>query len=388
LYAVLGVAKDAPSGEIKRAYKKLARKYHPDLNKDNPAAEEKFKEVSHAFEILGDEEKRKLYDEFGEMSTRPGFDAEKARQYKQWTAGGGGGGGRGFSGFEGFGGFGGFRSGAQARSGGGAGDVFGDLFGSMFRGGSTTRAGPRPRQGGDIESELELDLLKALRGGEVQLSLNLPETCDACAGTGSQGGKKPCPACGGSGTQSVDRGFMNMQVPCQACGGSGQAAGPPCPKCGGSGQKTTVKRLKVKIPAGVKDGAKIRLGGKGQPGRSGGPAGDLYLKIRTRPHRLLRRQGDDLHLKVPVTVAEAVAGSTIQVPTLHGSVKLKVPAGSQSGQKLRLKGKGAPRAGGGRGDLFVELQVALPQKTSRKLKDLAKEIESLYPGDVRSDIRL
>jgi molecular chaperone DnaJ len=385
-YEVLGVSKDASAADIKKAYKKLARKYHPDLNKDNPEAEEKFKDVSRAFEVLGDEEKRKLYDEFGEVSTRPGFDPEKARQYQQWSAGPGQGGpsggfGGGFGGFEGF----------SSAGGGGVEDMFGDIFGSVFRGGGarrTRRAGPTPSKGGDIESELDLDLLTALRGGEINISLALPQTCQTCNGAGSKEGTRTCPACGGTGTRQVGRGMMNMEVPCQTCGGTGQAPGPPCPTCGGSGQVRKPTRLKVKVPAGVKDGARIRLGGKGQPGRQGGPPGDLYLKVSIKPHPRLRREGDNLYMTVPVTVSEAVSGASIDVPTLHGSVKLKVPPRSQSGQKLRLRGKGAPRSNGGRGDLFVELQVVLPESETEQLEELAKKLQALYKGDVRRQVRL
>jgi len=197
-----------------------------------------------------------------------------------------------------------------------------------------------------------------------------------------------CPACGGTGTRQVGRGMMNMEVPCQTCGGTGQAPGPPCPTCGGSGQVRKPTRLKVKVPAGVTDGARIRLGGKGQPGRQGGRPGDLYLKVSVQPHPRLRREGDNLYMTVPVTVSEAVSGASIDVPTLHGSVKLKVPPHSQSGQKLRLRGKGAPRSNGGRGDLFVELQVVLPEGETEQLEELAKKLQALYKGDVRRQVRL
>lgn len=376
-YQVLGVNRDARTADIKKAYKRLARKFHPDLNKDNKKAEERFKEISQAFDVLGDPEKRKLYDEFGEASLRTGFDPERARQYQQWE--GQYGRARGGPGHNPFSGFGetGFNE-----------DMLGDLFGSVFSGRSRTAA--RASRGADIESELELDLVTALKGGEINISLVLPTACTQCRGSGTAGGTSgPCSACGGTGSRNMGQGFLKVNLPCQACGGTGQSPGPPCPTCGGSGGMNKPNRLKVKIPAGVTDGDKIRLSGKGGPGQRGGATGDLYLVVKTRPHPLLRRDGDKVIMRLPVTVPEVVRGASIKVPTLSGQVTLKIPPSSQNGQKLRLKGKGAPRKRGrGRGDMIVELNVVLPKSGSGELKELADEMERFYPDDVRRDVKL
>lgn len=381
-YQVLGVAKNAKAAEIKKAYKRLARKYHPDLNKGNKNAEERFKEISQAFDILGNEEKRKLYDEFGEASLRTGFDAEKARQYQQWSSRfGGAGAGSG----PGFNPFGGYEQTDFGSSGFGE-EMFGDLFGSVFRGAGHAA---RSARGGDIETQLELDLVTALRGGEINISLVLPSACARCRGSGTAGGSTgPCSACGGSGSRNMGQGFLKVKLPCQACGGTGQSPGPPCPACGGSGEVSQPNHLKVKIPAGVADGDKIRLGGKGQPGHHGSAAGNLYLVVKTRPHPLLRREDDSIVIRLPVTVAEAVRGASITVPTLDGQVTLKIPPGSQNGQKLRLKGKGAPVKGGrGRGDMIVELNLVLPERRSSELEALADRMEPFYSGNIRGDIK-
>ena len=383
-YEVLGVSKNASQEEIRKAYKRLARKYHPDLNKDNPEAEERFKEISQAFEILGNEEKRKLYDEFGHIAFKPGFDPEKARQYKQWQSASS-------SGFDPFVHF----EASSGYEGGGFGPDIEDLLGSIFGGrpGRTrssrrTRRAPRPAKGQDLESTIELDLLQALRGGTVELHVEAPQVCPSCGGTGHKGSPQVCPVCGGAGTRSLGAGPLNLRVPCEACGGTGQTQGPVCETCGGRGFVTRPQRLKVKIPAGVRDGDKIRLAGKGLPGRDGGPPGDLYLTVKLKPHPVLRLEGDDLYMKVPITVTEAILGGTITVPTPTGNVRVKIPKGAQSGTKLRLRGKGAPKKGGGRGDMFVELQVVVPKRGGKPLEEAAKKIGEFYDSDVRAGLAL
>ncbi len=376
LYEILGVSKTASAAEIKKAYKKLARKYHPDLNKGDPKAEERFKEINQAFDVLGDEEKRKLYDEFGELSLKPGFDADKARQYQQWhSASGAGSGADPFFHFE---------------SGGGnmGPDVIEDLFGSLFTGGRP-RAGRRQARsrGGDIEASVELDLMKAIEGGQVELTVSIPKPCPSCNGTGSSGPARICPICHGSGSRSLGGG-IGIKIPCEACGGTGQASGPPCPTCNGSGQVAEPQRLKVKIPPGLRDGDRVRLAGKGMPGKRGGPNGDLYVEVHFKPHPFLRLEGDDLFMKLPITVREAVLGASVTVPTPSGSVRLKIPAGAQTGQRLRLKGKGARRRGSGRGDLFVELQVMVPDRRDEELQKALDTLERHYSKDVRSAISL
>jgi molecular chaperone DnaJ len=392
-YSILGVSRSASDDEIKKAYKKLARKYHPDLNKDS-SAEDKFKEVNAAFEILGNPEKRKMYDEFGEDAEHMGFDPEKARQYRAWSqnfgrgggAGGGFGGaagaGGGFQDVGGFGGFGGF---------GGLGDIFGDVFGGGGGAGPGQKRGrrsPRPQRGADVTSAITVDLLDALRGTEIEFRGNLPSACNTCGGSGRSptAQRSACRQCGGSGNLQVGG---NMRISCPACGGSGQEQHLACETCGGRGAVYQPSRIKVKIPKGVPDGGKIRLGGKGEPGIHGGPAGDLILTVNVRPHPKLRREGSDLYLTVPITVPEAVEGGPVEVPTLDGSVRLTVPPGSQSGQRLRLKGKGAPQPRGqGRGDLYVELSVRVPESIDPSAKEAVEKLAPLYEKDVRADLTL
>ncbi len=357
LYEVLGVSKDASAAEIKKAYKRLARKYHPDLNKGDAQAEERFKEINQAFDVLGDKEKRKLYDEFGEISLKPGFDAEKARQYQQWQSSAGSAG----AGADPFFHFGGGGPGMGS-------DVLEDLFGSIFSGQQGRSRRPRRAKGGDVDASVELDLSHAIEGGTVELTVTVPKTCPSCHGSGTKGPARVCPVCRGTGRRSLGRSSIGIQIPCEACGGTGQSPGDPCPTCYGTGQVTEPKRLKVKIPPGIREGDKIRLAGKGQPGANGGPNGDLYLEIHFKPHPFLRLEGDDLYMKLPITVSEAVLGATIRVPTPTGTVRLKIPAGAKTGQKLRLRGKGARKRGSGRGDLFVELEIQAPDQRDTELE--------------------
>jgi molecular chaperone DnaJ len=376
LYQILGVSRGESEDEVKKAYKRLARKYHPDLNKD-ANAEEKFKEINSAFEVLGNPEKRKMYDEFGEDAERMGFDPEKARQYRAYSSHlGGGGGGQGFGqdfGQDFGGGFGGL---------GGLGDIFGQFFGRGGR--ARTR---RPQAGANVASKITIDLLESLRGAEIELNANLPSPCTTCSGSGKSphATRGPCGQCGGSGTLSIGGG--RIQTSCPACGGSGQAEVLACHTCGGRGATYQPTRLKVRIPAGVADGGKIRLGGKGEPGIHGGPPGDLIITVRLRPHPFLRREDDDLYLTLPITVPEAVAGATVEVPTLSGAVNLKIPPGSQSGQRLRLRGKGAPSPRGGeRGNLYVELAIQVPDQLDDATRQAAEQLASHYTTNVREKL--
>jgi molecular chaperone DnaJ len=371
-YEILGVSKDASAEAIKKAYRKLARRWHPDLNPGNKEAEQRFKEISAAYDCLGSEEKRRLYDEFGEEGLRTGFDAEKAREYKKWgdfqqqagTAGG-----------ESFGRYHSYE------------DVFGDLFG-FGRDASFQTAGAR--RGRDLEHEMTIDLVSALRGFETELSMQKPLACDACRGSGMdpKAGMTPCTACGGSGRLNVAKGPMQFTKACPRCKGHGQV-GKPCARCGGSGQGVGTERIRVTIPRGVKEGSRVRVAGKGEPGSNGGPAGDLYLVLAISPHPILKREGDDLHMEVPVTVGEAMAGGTIRIPTVEGPVNLKVPPGSQSGQTLKLRGKGAvnPKTGE-RGDLLVRLIVKVPRTDDREVLESVKKMERYYGEDVRGGLRL
>jgi molecular chaperone DnaJ len=367
LYAELGVKKTASAEEIKKAYRKLARKYHPDVNPGNRDAEERFKRISFAHDVLSDPAKRTIYDEFGAEGLQAGFDAERARQFKRGGAGGGFGG----PGFEeaGVGGYSSFE------------DILGDLFGQ--RGRSAAARGP------DLESELEIELLDAVRGTSATISLRKPVPCDSCHGSGAEGEPTTCPDCQGAGQVRVGPGPVSFNRRCPRCQGTGRVSLRPCPACGGTGTVERAERLRVKIPPGVDDGSRIRLAGKGGAGAGGGPPGDLYIVTRVRPHPLLERRGLDLSLALPVTVGEAMEGATVTVPTPDGDVKLKIPPGSQSGSRLRLRGKGVPAMkGGGRGDMYVVLQVQIPPDGDERVRDAVRVLEESYGRGPRADLRL
>jgi len=374
-YEILGIPRDASRDAVKKAYRKLARKWHPDLNPGNAEAEQKFKDISCAYDALGSEEKRKLYDEFGEEGLQAGFDAEKAREYKQWGAdfqqqAGRGGGGTGFGQYHSYE------------------DLFGDLFGYGGGGGGFQEAGPS--RGRDAEHEMTIGLLEALRGFETELVMQKPGECVACHGSGLDSGAKmtTCQACGGSGRLNVAEGPMQFTRPCPRCGGHG-TTGKPCSTCGGSGRVMAEERIRVTIPPGVREGSRVRVAGKGEPGRQGGAAGDLYLLVHVKPHPLLKREGDNLHMDVPVTVHEIMAGGSITVPGVDGPLKVKIPPKSQSGQTLRLKGKGALNTKSRKhGDLMVRLIVKVPRTDDPKALKAAGEMEALYQGDVRENLRL
>jgi molecular chaperone DnaJ len=378
-YSILGVSKTSTQEEIKKTYRKLARKWHPDLNPGNEEAEQKFKDISRAYEALGNEEKRKLYDEFGEEGLQSGFDADKAREYKSWSSGfqqQAGEGGAFYGGGAGFGQYSSYE------------DLFGDLFGHGASGGGFGSRGPA--RGRDIEHEMTIDFLNALRGFETELSMQKTLTCSTCHGSGQAPGSKmtTCSACGGSGRLNVAEGPMQFTRACPRCGGHGQT-GTPCQQCGGSGQVIGTERIRVKIPRGIKEGSRVRVAGKGEPGMNGGKPGDLYLVIRVSPHPFLKREGDNLRMEVPVTVSEAMAGSSVTIPTVDGSINLKVPPKSQSGQTLRLKGKGAynPKTKS-RGDLLVTIFVKVPQTDDPVALEAAGKIDGLYEKDIRTNLRL
>ncbi len=352
-YSVLGVPKNASAAEIKKAYRKLAQQFHPDANPGNARSEERFKEVSAAYDVLGDAEKRKSYDRVREMGAAgfagPGF-------------GGPGGSGAGWPG-------GGVRY-EQVD----VGDL-GDLFGGLFGGGRRGRQQARPQRGADLETEVKVSFDDAMVGTTVPVKRTGPSVCRTCNGTGAEPGTAPitCPQCGGAGEVSVNQGFFSMSRPCPRCGGTGRAVETPCHTCRGSGVEKRTRELSVRIPAGVKDGARIRLAGRGEPGPQGGPAGDLYVRVRVGAHALFGRKGDDLTLEVPVTFTEAALGAQVKVPTLDGPVTLKVPGGTPSGKTFRVKGRGAPRRSG-HGDLLVTVRVEVPTKLSREEKDLLKRL--------------
>jgi molecular chaperone DnaJ len=372
-YNILGLQRNASRDEIRKAYRKLARKYHPDINPGNKEAEEKFKDVSVAYEVLSDQKKRKLYDEFGEAGLASGFDAEKARSYQHWR-----------------------EQSARAGASGGSGsfsfnmDDLGDLFGGLGGFGGYARgrtAGPMPGQ--DIESSMDIDFLDAVRGFQTAITLERPVECDTCHGNGIQPGSKPttCPECNGSGTKSVAQGPLQYRQTCPRCVGSGQLPGEPCKTCRGTGRLVRPDTIRVNIPPGAEPGKMIRLRGKGEAGIRGGPAGDLLIRPRIRSHPLLSREGRDLSMDLPITVGEALLGATVEVPTPSGSVNVKIPAGAQSGQRLRVRGKGVPaHRQSPAGDLYLRLMIRVPQNSLDD--EVINRFDRAYDENVRKDLRL
>ncbi len=367
LYKVLGVSKKASDDEIKKAYRKLARKYHPDRNPDDAAAEEKFKEVQGAYDTLSDSEKRKEYDQGGMF--------------------GGFGGGPGGPGGGPFGG-GGFGPGA-----GGGGADFGDILSNIFGrgGGGGGRAQAQQQRGRDLETELSLSFDQAVNGAQVSVSVPKAERCTTCHGSGAKPGTAPvtCPRCEGRGIDAQSQGFFSISQPCPQCGGAGQIVEDPCPTCGGSGLTRQTKRYKVNIPAGVKNGARIRLAGKGEAGPRGGPPGDLYVIARVSASPVFKRlDGGNLEVTVPITIAEALRGGTIEVPTLDGTKKIKVPSGTRHGTIQRLRGEGPPKPrGNGRGEIRYRLEIDVPQElTEEQEKAVEGLAEALNGADPRAEL--
>jgi molecular chaperone DnaJ len=371
-YQTLGVTKGASQDEIKKAFRKLARQYHPDKNPGDASAEDKFKEVNQAYETLSDPAKRKQYDELSRLGA--------------FGAGPGGGFRPGQGGFQGFD--------PRAFQQGGTtfemGDL-GDLLSGLFGAGGGGRAGARGRRraaerGADLQAGVTVSFDDSLRGVTARVPVEKADTCEACRGTGAKAGTTPkvCPECQGRGVIAQNQGFFALSQPCPRCLGNGTIIEHPCPECGGSGLQTRTRRLAVKIPAGVKDGTRIRIKGKGEAGQRGGPTGDLYVVVRVESDRLFERQGDDLVLEVPVTLSEAALGTRVKVPTPGGgSVSLKVPAGSHDGRTLRVRGKGAPRLKGGQGDLLVRLRIVVPDKLSKEQKQLLEKLGATL-GDPRA----
>jgi molecular chaperone DnaJ len=352
-YQVLGVAKNATAAEIKKAYRKLAQQHHPDANPGNTQAEDRFKEISAAYDVLGDEAKRKQYDQVREMAA------------SGYGAGGFPGAGGGFPG-----GAGGFPGGVRFEDLGDLGDLFGGLFGGAGRG----RA--RSARGTDLETTVTVSFDDAMRGATVPVRIRGPAPCETCHGSGATPGTSAttCSRCGGSGAVAVNQGLFQMSQTCPVCHGSGRVVETPCPTCGGTGSRRRMRSLQVKVPAGVQDGARIKLAGRGEPGPAGGQPGDLYVRVRVQPHAFFGRAGHDLTLELPVTYAEAALGAQVHVPTLNGPVTMKVPAGTPTGKTFRLKGKGAPKRGG-HGDLLVTTRVEVPGKLSRPEKELLKQLQ-------------
>lgn len=361
-YQLLGVGRKASAQEVKRAYRKLARKYHPDVNPGDKDAETKFKEITEAYEVLTDAEKRRRYDQFGSDAFRqppPGADPR------------GGFGGVDFTGFD-------FRTAAGAQD---LGDLFADLLGQPPSG------SPRePERGEDLHYTLELDFADAIRGLGTEITLQKPRACAACDGSGARRGSplESCPACGGSGRGRA-RSLLRGDRACPRCRGTGKIRRDPCASCKGTGAVVGAERIAVRIPAGVDSGSRIRLQGQGAPGPNGGPPGDLYIITRVRPHTLLERKGDNLYVEVPVTITEAALGARIQVPTVDGLTTMRIPPETSSGQVFRLRGKGVPHLkGGGQGDQFVTAKIVAPKNLDGRSQELLREFARLNPAQPRS----
>jgi molecular chaperone DnaJ len=345
-YDILGVSKAASPDDIKKAYRRLAMKHHPDRNKDDDTASARFKEAKEAYEVLRDEQKRAAYDRFGHAGVR----------------GGAGGGRSGFAGAEGFA------------------DIFGDVFGDIFGAGRARGGGSQVFRGADLGYELQLDLETAVAGETVKIDVPTHVACEKCAGSGARTGSAPvaCSTCEGMGQVRMQQGFFSIQQTCPACHGVGTVIADPCPECRGRGRVQETKALSVKVPPGVDDGDRIRLSGEGEAGRNGGPAGDLYVEIRVRPHKIFERSGANLSCEVPVSFSTATLGGEVELPTLDGHVSLKVPGGTQSGRVFRLRGKGVrtvrdPRTG----DLFATVVVETPVNLSDEQRDLLLRFDEL-----------
>jgi molecular chaperone DnaJ len=367
-YKTLGVDKKATPDEIKKAYRKLARQYHPDRNPGNKDAEARFKEISQAHDVLGDPEKRKQYD----SGSGP------------FATGAGPGGG--------FGGFGNFDFDASSM-----GDILSNLFGGAgpgagTRGGRAGRQRARPERGADLEAQVSITFDQAVSGAQVPLQVPMQATCDTCHGTGAKPGTTPtvCPRCEGRGVETQGQGAFSISTTCSQCGGSGTIIQDPCPTCHGSGAVRTIKRLRVNIPAGVRDGSRIRIAGKGEPGRRGGPPGDLYLITHVTPSRVFKRKGDNFEIEVPLTIPEALRGAEVQVPTLNGSKTLRVAPGTAHGTVQRLRGEGPPKLNSGsppqRGDLHYRFVIDVPKELSSDQQSVVEEMSKVFNGDPRAKL--
>ena len=345
LYDALGVSKTASQDEIKKAYRKLVQQYHPDKNPGNAEAENRFKEVQAAYDVLSEPEKRKQYDAFGSADGRGGFQGGNFN----------------------------FGEGINLD------DILGG-FGDLFGRGARTQQQRQPGKGADLETEVNLSFEDSLRGVETRIPVDVEAACKDCNGRGSADGSPPkvCPECKGRGATVESQGFFGLSQTCGRCGGAGTIVENPCRRCGGSGRERRQKQLTVKIPPGAKNGTRIRVKGKGEPGYNGGPAGDLYVVTRVADSPLYERRGSDLVVDVPVTFADAALGSEVEVPTPEGKVALKVPAGSESGKLLRIKGRGAPKLrGSGRGDVLARLRIAVPKKPNKKERELLEELRKV-----------
>ena len=364
-YETLGVNSDASETEIKKAYRKLARKYHPDVNPGDAEAEEKFKEISQAYNTLSDADKRSKYDQFGHAW-------EQARASGQWEPGD-------FQNFV----YQTFGSGSFA-------DVFGDLFGDLgdftvTTGRSRVRPEPAPQRGQDVVYDLPVTFAEAVKGTEKEIVLSIEDRCPECDGMGGEA--TTCPACGGTGRAQAGGGFFGMEAACPQCHGTGKVIASRCRRCRGTGVTTRNRRIKVQVPKGVRSGKKLRVTGEGGRGVRGAPNGDLLLNVQVQPHEFFKRSGDDIHIELPVTFIEAAQGAKVNVPTIEGKVTMTIPPGTRSGRELRLKGRGVPRTSGeGRGDQYVQVRIVVPKNLSEKQLALLEEFDETWDEDLRASL--
>jgi molecular chaperone DnaJ len=391
-YEALGVKKTASQEEIRKAFRKLARKYHPDVNPGDKTAEEKFKQISEANDVLSDPKKRKVYDQLGFYSDN--IDPAAAEAYAR-------GGGAGAAGFRGSGGgqqvpvdFGGFdfsdlfeQEGKSRPGGARHGGGFRDIFSNLFSGGHGARAAEQPQPGSDLEYQVQIAFWDAIRGTVMRINIQRQDTCAECQGRGVLQGTGVCPECNGKGQVTQTSGNMRFNLQCPRCNGTGKAQ-TRCPRCQGTGAIGHTEPLEVRIKPGTRDGQRIRIPGKGNAGIAGGPTGDLYIVVRIAEHPVFRREGDDIYVTVPVSVTESALGAKIEVPTIDGRALLKIPPGTQCGQKLRLREKGVPSAvkEGSRGDEIVEVKIAVPMPHDEETKDLLRKLAKLNAEDPRAEL--
>jgi molecular chaperone DnaJ len=368
-YAILGVSRNAKEADLKKAYRRMARKNHPDVNPGDKSAEERFKKIQQAYDVLSDPKKRAMYDQYGFYS----------ENFKEQAGAQGSGFGAGFPhGFS----FSGMDFGESGQS------SFRDVFSEFFGGGAARSRSAGPTKGEDLNHHLNISFNESIQGLSTRMTVDRNRECSACEGSGldKAAGQQTCPRCQGTGQEAKSHGFMRFSSPCRICSGTGKVGG-RCRSCGGSGTVPSQETITVRIPAGVANGYRMRVPGKGNAGRFGGPAGDLYLIITVRPHEFFRREGNDITCTVPITITEAALGTKIEVPSIDGKALLRIPPGTQSGQKFRLRGKGAPSLRGEiRGNQIVEVRVVVPKVADERSKEILRELARLNPENPRSGI--
>ena len=384
-YGMLGVKKTATSDDIRKAFRKLARKYHPDVNPNDKKAEEKFKEISEANDVLSDDKKRKIYDQVGFYSDQ--IDPATAAAYARQQSNARNAPPVDFGGFD-FSGFGAGQGPAAGAGGQGSGSAswgsFRDIFSGIFTGNEQQKRGRGPEPGTDLEYQAPIEFWTAIRGGNARIEIHRQEVCPTCHGQASSGAPVQCPECNGTGQVTQMGGRMKFNIPCPSCGGSGRIAN-ACPTCHGEGLVHRTESIEFRIKAGTRDGQRIRLQGKGNAGLNGGASGDLYVIVRPGAHPVFSRVGDDIHLSVPITIAEAALGAKVDVPTIDGRAQLRIPPGTQSGQKLRMRERGVENASapGQRGDQIVTVAVVVPQLNDERSREIMREFAKLNNQDPR-----